>query len=148
MKSTKENLAENVRKICNEKHISIEDLALDCDISRRHMGSISRAACNTSVDMLDKISNGTNYRVAELVSGQNCAKYEYVCVPTRKFIEYVGYADTYGIKLLPHSGNPELYFDDVSTDKDFVEKLTLILNEHQVSPVHAGDVIDDFFDEF
>lgn len=147
MKSTKETLAKNVRKICNEKHISVEKLALDCDISQRHMGDISRAVCNTSVDMLDKISNGTNYRVAELVTEQDCAKYEYICVPFRKNVDGVGYIETFGIKLLPCGGNEEIYFDDIGTDEISVAKLVRLLNEHQVSPAHAEDVITDFLCE-
>ena len=147
MRPTKEKLAENIRKICGEKDISVETLALDCDISCRHMGDISRAACNTSVDMLDKISNGTKYRVAELVSENDCVKYEYDCVAEHKNVEYVGRTETFGIKLLPCGGREELCFEDLSTDEEFIKKLVCVLNEHQVSPAHAEDVISDFLCE-
>ena len=143
MKPTKEKIANNVRKICDKEKLSIEKLALNCDISARYMGSISRADCNTSVDMLDKLSKGTNYSVAELVSEESDTKYEYICVPLHKYIEYVGYTDTYGIKLLQNFNNTDFYCDDVSTDENFVAELVKILNRHQVSPVHAEDVIID-----
>ena len=147
MSSTKEILAKNIRKICKKKKITVENLAFDCDISYRHMGDILRAVCNTSVDMLDKISNGTNYRVSELVAEQGFVKYEYACVPVCKNVEYVGRTETFGIKLLPCGGNEECYFDDVSTDEEFVNNLVCVLNEHQVAPEHVKDVITDFLCE-
>ena len=73
-------------------------------------------------------------------------KYEYICVPVCKDVEYVGRTKTFGIKLLP-CGGEEIYFDDVSTDEEFVKKLACMMNEYQVSPEHAEDVITDFLCE-
>ena len=73
-------------------------------------------------------------------------KYEYICVPVCKDVEYVGRTKTFGIKLLL-CGGEEIYFDDVSTDEEFVKKLVYMLNEHQVSPVRVEDVIADFLCE-
>lgn len=44
----------------------------------------------------------------------------------------------YGIKY----GN--LQIDDISTDKDKVRKFVNDINKYQLSPIHLGDVVDDF----
>lgn len=44
----------------------------------------------------------------------------------------------YGIKY----GN--LQIDDISADKDKVEKFVDDINKYQLSPIHFGDVVDDF----
>lgn len=44
----------------------------------------------------------------------------------------------YGIKY----GN--LQIDDISTDKDKVEKFIDDINKYQLSPIHLCDVVEDF----
>jgi hypothetical protein len=44
----------------------------------------------------------------------------------------------YGIKY----GN--LQIDDISADKDKVRKFVNDINKYQLSPIHLGDVVDDF----
>lgn len=44
----------------------------------------------------------------------------------------------YGIKY----GN--LQIDDISADKDKVEKFVDDINKYQLSPIHLGDVVADF----
>lgn len=44
----------------------------------------------------------------------------------------------YGIKY----GN--LQIDDISADKDRVKKFVDDINKYQLSPIHLGDVVDDF----
>lgn len=44
----------------------------------------------------------------------------------------------YGIKY----GN--LQIDDISADKDRVEKFVNDINKYQLSPIHLGDVVADF----
>lgn len=44
----------------------------------------------------------------------------------------------YGIKY----GN--LQIDDISADKDKVEKFVDDINKYQLSPIHLGDVVEDF----
>lgn len=44
----------------------------------------------------------------------------------------------YGIKY----GN--LQIDDISADKDKVEKFVDDINKYQLSPIHLGDAVDDF----
>ena len=44
----------------------------------------------------------------------------------------------YGIKY----GN--LQIDDISADKDKVEKFVDDINKYQLSPIHLGDVVNDF----
>jgi hypothetical protein len=44
----------------------------------------------------------------------------------------------YGIKY----GN--LQIDDISADKDRVKKFVNDINKYQLSPIHLGDVVEDF----
>lgn len=44
----------------------------------------------------------------------------------------------YGVKY----GN--LQIDDISADKDRVKKFVDDINKYQLSPIHLGDVVDDF----
>ena len=46
----------------------------------------------------------------------------------------------YGIKY----GN--LQIDDISADKDKIEKFVDDINKYQLSPIHLGDVVEDFVD--
>lgn len=44
----------------------------------------------------------------------------------------------YGVKY------GDLQIDDISADKDKVEKFVDDINKHQLSPIHLGDVVEDF----
>lgn len=44
----------------------------------------------------------------------------------------------YGVKY------GDLQIDDISADKDRVEKFVNDINKYQLSPIHLGDVIEDF----
>lgn len=44
----------------------------------------------------------------------------------------------YGVKY------GDLQIDDISTDKDRVEKFVNDINKYQLSPIHLGDVVADF----
>ena len=44
----------------------------------------------------------------------------------------------YGVKY------GDLQIDDISADKDRVKKFVDDINKYQLSPIHLGDVIDDF----
>lgn len=44
----------------------------------------------------------------------------------------------YGVKY------GDLQIDDISADKDRVEKFVDDINKYQLSPIHLGDVVDDF----
>lgn len=44
----------------------------------------------------------------------------------------------YGVKY----GNSQI--DDISADKDRVKKFVDDINKYQLSPIHLGDVVDDF----
>ena len=44
----------------------------------------------------------------------------------------------YGVKY------GDLQIDDISADKDRVEKFVDDINKYQLSPLHLGDVVDDF----
>lgn len=55
-----------------------------------------------------------------------------ICVEGRKYT-------VYGIKY-----NDELFAEDISADKDDVQRLVRQCNEYQLEPIHMFDVIDDF----
>nr|DAU86631.1 MAG TPA: hypothetical protein [Caudoviricetes sp.] len=44
----------------------------------------------------------------------------------------------YGVKY------GDLQVNDISADKDKVEKFVDDINKYQLSPIHLGDVVDDF----
>ncbi len=44
----------------------------------------------------------------------------------------------YGVKY------GDLQIDDISADKDRVKKFVDDINKYQLSPIHLGDVIEDF----
>lgn len=44
----------------------------------------------------------------------------------------------YGVKY------GDLQIDDISADKDRVKKFVNDINKYQLSPIHLGDVVDDF----
>lgn len=44
----------------------------------------------------------------------------------------------YGVKY------GDLQIDDISTDKGRVKKFVDDINKYQLSPIHLGDVVDDF----
>ena len=44
----------------------------------------------------------------------------------------------YGVKY------GDLQIDDISADKDRVEKFVNDINKYQLSPIHLGDVVADF----
>nr|DAF85526.1 MAG TPA: hypothetical protein [Siphoviridae sp. ct5jB2] len=44
----------------------------------------------------------------------------------------------YGVKY------GDLQIDDISADKDKVRKFVNDINKYQLSPIHLGDVVDDF----
>lgn len=44
----------------------------------------------------------------------------------------------YGVKY------GDLQIDDISVDKDTVRKFVNDINKYQLSPIHLGDVVNDF----
>ncbi len=68
--TTKERIAHNLMKHRKENKLSREELALNCSISTRQLSDIENCKCNTTVDTLDKLSNGTQMSVSDLVSGE------------------------------------------------------------------------------
>lgn len=45
----------------------------------------------------------------------------------------------YGIKY-----NDTICIDDISTDKNKVEKLISDCNNHELDPIHLADIVEDF----
>lgn len=55
-----------IRKLREKKNLSQDDLANDCEISKRQIGRIERAEINTSVKTLIKIANALDVQFVEL----------------------------------------------------------------------------------
>ena len=68
-------------------------------------------------------------------------KYEYACIEQHLYHEDIGNYISYGIFL---TSDTAVRVDDVSTDYEFVKDLVFLLNEHQASPTHLLDIIEDF----
>ena len=65
--TTRECLAENLKRFRKENKMSREELALNCAISTRQLSDIENCKCNTTVDTIDKLSAGTGISVSELL---------------------------------------------------------------------------------
>ena len=59
-------VARNVRRIRVAKGISQERLAFDSGVDRSYLGGIERQAENPTVDLLDRLANTLEVRLAEL----------------------------------------------------------------------------------
>ena len=68
LKESRRNLSSSLRKLRADKNQSREDLALECGITPGYLLKIEHGAANASLDILDKISQGTGISVAELLS--------------------------------------------------------------------------------
>ncbi len=64
---TKKILAENLKCYRKQNKMSREELSLVCQISTRQLADIENCNCNTTVDTLDKLSEGMGISVSELV---------------------------------------------------------------------------------
>lgn len=60
------NLGIHIRQLRERKNLSQDDLANDCNISKRQIGRIERAEINTSVKTLVKIANALDVEPKEL----------------------------------------------------------------------------------
>ena len=56
---------------------------------------------------------------------------------------YLFYGNSYGIECKNHSGESVKVIHDITVSKDKAENLVLLLNRHEVSPVHFEDIVED-----
>lgn len=62
-----EKLANNLKRIRKERNLSQEDLALLCSIDRTYIGRIERLERTPSIEIVDKIAQGLNVDINELL---------------------------------------------------------------------------------
>lgn len=55
----------------------------------------------------------------------------------------IGTYVSYGIQVFVSHGNMIESISDVSVDKDFVTELCALWTQHQLSPIHIREVLDD-----
>ena len=130
--SSKQRLSINLGKIREEQDLSLEAVALNCQVSVRHFGDIERGQCNTTLDTLDKISNGISVSASELLADNQYQTLSSKVIINDKVVV------TYGIK------NGDNVIFDISTDLKFVNYITKLLNDNKVSLVHFRDIVEDF----
>lgn len=64
--------------------------------------------------------------------------WRYQVVPEETSHPNIGKYHTYGIQIIP----PES-IHDISTDKTIVERMANLFTEHQLSPIHFRDAVED-----
>lgn len=65
--TSRQRLAENLLEYRKKEKISREELAFRCGISARQLADIETCKCNTTVDTVDRLSEGTGIAAAELM---------------------------------------------------------------------------------
>ena len=58
-----------VRYLRQRKGMSIEDLALECNINRNYLSDLERGTRNPSIEIISRISVGLNVSLEELFKG-------------------------------------------------------------------------------
>ena len=67
VKNFRTKLGIKIKKIRENKHLSREDVAFNCDFSGSYMGMIERAEYDFKISKLYKIAKALNVSVKELV---------------------------------------------------------------------------------
>lgn len=65
--TSRQRLAENLLEYRKKEKISREELAFRCGISARQLADIETCKCSTTVDTVDRLSEGTGIAAAELM---------------------------------------------------------------------------------
>ena len=75
-------------------------------------------------------------------------RYEYLLTEREYIIDGVSHLG-YGIRLVDKSNltGDGVTYNDISTNKEQVERLVLLCNEFKLCPIHLKDVIEDFLFE-
>ena len=61
-------LSKNLIDYRKRLNISREHLALDCEVDVKYLSRIETGSANTSLDVLDKLSDGTGIAAGELIT--------------------------------------------------------------------------------
>lgn len=65
--TSRQRLAENLLEYRKKEKISREELAFRCGISARQLADIETCKCSTTVDTVDRLSEGTGIDPCELL---------------------------------------------------------------------------------
>ena len=63
------NLGNRIRYLRKKRNMSIEDLALECEINRNYLGDLERGKRNPTLLVIHKIANGLGISLEELFKG-------------------------------------------------------------------------------
>ena len=64
-----EQLGMRIRFLRKQKHMSIEDLAIESDINRNYLCDLENGRRNHTIRILEKIANGLEITISELTKG-------------------------------------------------------------------------------
>ena len=64
-----EQLGMRIRFLRKQKHMSIEDLAIESDINRNYLCDLENGRRNPTIRILEKIANGLEITISELTKG-------------------------------------------------------------------------------
>ena len=64
-----EQLGMRIRYLRKRKRLSIEDLALLCEINKNYLCDLENGRRNPTIQMLEKIANGLGITISELTKG-------------------------------------------------------------------------------
>lgn len=67
-KRSRVRLSQNLIDYRKRLNISREHLALECEVDVKYLSRIERCSANASLDVLDKLSDGTGIDASELIS--------------------------------------------------------------------------------
>lgn len=67
--TVKKQLGMRIRYLRQRKGMSIEDLALECNINRNYLSDLERGTRNPSIEILSRISFGLKVSLEELFRG-------------------------------------------------------------------------------
>ena len=67
--TVKKQLGMRIRYLRKQKRMSIEDLALECDINRNYLSDLERGMRNPSLEIISRISVGLKVSLEVLFQG-------------------------------------------------------------------------------
>lgn len=94
-----------------------------------------------------KRKGGNNLSLHRTINTHTLHQWEYHIIPETCSHPDCGTYHTYGIQAFSCQNEqlqPITGVHDVSTKQEFVERLAKLFTEHQLSPVHLQEVIEDF----
>ncbi|MBR2479341.1 MAG: helix-turn-helix transcriptional regulator [Clostridia bacterium] len=72
-KKSRRRLSKNLIDYRKRQNLSRERLALDCEVDVKYLSRIENCTANASLDVLDKLSDGTGISQGDLITGTSQA---------------------------------------------------------------------------